>query len=134
MGIFKDENNEVFNWVVNNLKNGEDYKNDLTIAITLDNLVIAGVIYSLQNGICYLSIYSTSPKWASHLSKIFEIALNFSPIVKCLTSSKNKKINKFLQGIGMVKEGVLRFERADGTHSVVWSLTEKELKKKRWFK
>ncbi len=138
MEIFKDKDGSVFNWVVKNLKNGELYRNDLTIGIRCDNRLICGIIYTVEDKITYLSIFATSPKWCNrtNLSRIFELPFKVfkSKIVKCLTSHKNKRINKLLWGLKLTEEGHLRFARANGTHLKVFSVTEYELKKKRWYK
>ena len=138
MEIFKDDG-RVYDWVVQKLDNGESYRNDLTIGIRNDKLeLIAGIIYSVVGDITYLSIYATDPKWcsSSHLTKIFKLPFEVfeSKIVKCITDSKNKKVNKLLWGLKLKEEGLLRFARANGSHERVFSLTEKELKTKRWYK
>lgn len=138
MEIFKDTDGSVFNWIVKSLNNGEYYKNDLTIGIKYDNDLVTGIIYSVEDSITYLSIYATNPKWCTkeNLSRIFELPfVKFnSKIVKCLTSHKNRRINRLLWGLGLREEGHLRFARADGTDEKVFSITLKELKKKEWYK
>ena len=132
MVIFKDDG-KVFEWVKKSLDNGEYYKNDLTIGIKDDRIgLIAGIIYSVVDNITYISIYAENPKWctASNLTKIFELPFKVfnSKIVKCITDSKNKKVNKLLWGLKLKEEGLLRFARSDGSHERVFSITEKELK------
>ena len=115
-------------------------KNDLTIMIKSDNNeLIAGIIYTYVNKICYLSLYAKSPKWCSRLilSRLFLIPfIKFKDckIVKCGTSHNNKRINKLLRGLNLREEGYIRFARDDGSHEIIFSMTEKELKNKRWFK
>lgn len=133
-----DKTGSIFNWIISKLNNKELYKNDLTLGFIYDTNIVGGVIYSIENKICYLSIYSETPKWCTkeNLSKIFIIPFEDlgCKIVKCLTSARNKKINKLMFGLRLRHEGHLRFARADGSHENVFSITEKELKKKRWFK
>ena len=134
----RDESGKIFEWVVDNLKDDEKYKNDLTLGIKCGiKGLVGGIIYSVSDDICYLSIYTTSPKWCTkeNLSKIFKIPFEAldCKIVKCLVSNKNKKINKLLWGLKLKEEGLLRYHRQDGSHERVFSLTYDELKKKRWY-
>jgi hypothetical protein len=132
-----DDNNEVYNFIIDKLENGV-YPNDLTLGIYDDNILIGGVLYSLVNDICYISFYAKDPKWATKKNLSFIFALPFnkfqSKIVKCCTSSKNKRVNKLLWGLKLRHEAHLRFGRLDGTDENVFSITEDELKQKRWYK
>jgi hypothetical protein len=137
--IFKDETGEVYDWVTKNLDNGETYNNSLTIGIKCAKQgLIAGLIYEVDNSVAYLSIYTISPRWCSkkNLSKICDLAFKGLRVksLKCLTSHKNKKINKLLWGLKFREEGHLRFARANGTHLKVFAIEEKELKNKWWYK
>ena len=138
MEIIKDVDGSIYSWVVENLDNGEDYKNDLTVGIKVGNVYVCGIIYSTDKYATYLSIYATDPKWCTpnNLSRIFELPFKVfkTKIVKCLTSHKNKRINKLLWGLKLKEEGHLRFARADGTHLKIFSLTKKELEEKGWYK
>ena len=137
MEIFKDIDGHVFEWVISKLNNGEEYSNDLTLGIKLDNILICGIVFSVSAHITYLSIYATNPAWCNrtNLTKIFGLPFDAfgSKAVKCLTSHKNRKINKLLWGLGLKEEGHLRYARADGSHQKVFSITQDELKKKEWY-
>lgn len=137
--IYRDKTDKTFNWVLDNLKDKEHYINDLTLAIKNDiNELVAGVIYSRDRDITYLTIYAANPSWCTrkNLSTIFKIPFEVfdSKIVKCVTSHKNKKVNRLLWGLKLKEEGHIRFDRVDGSHSKIFSLTKKELKTKKWYK
>jgi RimJ/RimL family protein N-acetyltransferase len=135
--ISNDTDNEVYKWVVSGLNNGEIYTNDKTIAILSNDIVIAGVIFSIDNNICWLSIFTSSPKWSTRkvLNQIMDMAFGFDvKIVKCSVSGENKKIINFLERLGWWQEGCLRYGRADGSDEIVYSLTNEEWKVKRWYK
>lgn len=136
MALFKDSDNTVYNWVSQNLLDESSYiKNDLTLAIKINQTIVAGVIFSFLGNVCYLSIYASSPLWCNrqNLSKIFDIALAKAKIVKCCVSHKNIKINRLLLGLNLHREGLLRFARQNGSHEIVYSITKAELRKKRWY-
>jgi hypothetical protein len=137
--IISKDKGEVYNWVINSLD--EDLTglpNDLTIGIFGCNMLLAGVIYTNVDNICYLTINAVSPKWCTreNLSKIFNIPFEAfgSKIVKCATSSKNKRVNKLLTGLKLREEGHLRCSRPDGSDEKVFSITQKELKRKEWYR
>lgn len=132
--IYEDRDEVVFNWVIENLNNNELYKNNLTLSIVYDNMVIAGIIYSIKNKICYLSIFSVNPKWVYDISKIFKRAFEFDvKKVICRTSENNDKINRLLSGLGLNRR-LAKVARLDGSRCISWSITQEELIKKRWFK
>lgn len=135
--MFKDDTGVVYNWVVNNLNNGESYPNNLTVGIIHDNIIIAGIIYSKVEDECFMSIYAESPRWCSRktLSTLFITPFEVfnSKIVKCATSQDNKRINKFLKGLGFDKEET-NDARSDGSRLILYSIDRDELYKKRWFR
>jgi hypothetical protein len=139
MEIFKDETGAVYQAVLNGLKEDlSGLQNDLTIGVKCGKLLLAGVVYSVVGKVCCMTIYSTSPSWCTkaNLSQLFELPFDIFDIkvVKAGVSHKNKKANKFLRRLKLREEGYLRYARSDGSHEVVFSLTLKELKEKRWYK
>lgn len=137
MEIFRDNTGDIYNWVVSSLDNDELYPNDLTLGIFNDNILIAGIIYSVIDKEVFLSIYSTTPKWCSRktLSILFDIPFSIlsAELVKCAVSNKNVKINKLLKGLGFIKDDG-RAKRKDGSHLVIYSIDNKMLNNKEWFK
>lgn len=129
---------EVYKFICDKL--GMKISETLTIAIVNNKEeLLAGLTYFLDSkNICYLTVVSNSPYWAlpQTLSEICRIGFNDfkAKIIKCEVSNKNVKINKLLKGLGMVKEGLLRYGRQDGTHEIIYSITEKEFIKKRWYR
>jgi hypothetical protein len=140
MVMFVDKTGEVYNWVLSKACDGDiEYTpNDLTIGIMCDKVLTAGVIYSNVGCITYLSIYADNARWCTkaNLTRLFELPFDEfkSKIVKCNTSHKNKRINKLLYGLKLRDEGHLRYTRDDQSHLKVFSITEEELKTKRWYK
>lgn len=137
MEIFRDNTGKIYDWVVGSLDNGEHYPNDLTLGVFNDNILIAGIIYSVVDEDVFLSIYSTSPRWCSKktLSLLFYIPFDMfsAKKVKCAVSNKNVRINKLLNGLGFIKDDG-RAKRVDGSHLVIYSIDNKMLKNKEWFK
>jgi hypothetical protein len=136
MEIFRDNTGGVYNWVVKSLNNNEDYPNDLTIGIVYDNIIIAGVIYSVVGDETYISIYATSPKWITKktASTILELpfkAFNSKKVI-CATSASNKRINKLLRGLNLKEEKTKNY-RKDGSNLYLFSITQDELNKERWY-
>ena len=139
MEIFRDKTGEVYDFVMTGLNEGNiEIPNSLTIGIHCGKVLVAGVIYSVVGKICYMTIYTTTPKWCTKasLSRLFELPFGCFDIkiTKAAVSHKNKGTCKFLRRLKMREEGYLRYARLDGSHDVVFSLTEKELKEKRWYK
>lgn len=139
--IAVDDSGKIYDWIISgvygDVKLADSHPNDLTLGLFVDKLLIAGVIYHNVNDICYITFYAKNSKWSSkkNLSDIFSIPFEVfnSKIVKCSTSDKNKRVNKLLWGLKFRHEGHLRFGRPDGTDENVFSITEKELKQKRWY-
>ena len=132
------ENKDVYRFICDKLK--MNILSNLTLAIVNDKEeLLGGIAYYLDNNnICHLTVVSNSPYWAlpQTLSEILKIGFNDfkAKIIKCEVSHKNTKIIRLLSGLGLVKEGLLRYARQDGTHEIVFSITEKEFIKKRWYR
>ena len=137
MEMFKDNTGTIYNWVVSNLNNGEEYPNDLTLGIISGNIIIGGVIYSNVNEDTFISIYTESPKWCTrkNLSTLFMLPFELfcSKAVKCSTSDDNKRINKLLRGLNL-REEQTKNARADGSRLNLFSITKDKLKQERWFR
>lgn len=49
-------------------------------------------------------------------------------------AADNDKSNRFLKGLGFTKEATLRHHFADRHHAYLWSMTDREYRKSRWFR
>lgn len=133
-----DKDNKIYDWIIRKLDNQHNYPNTLTMGILIDGVIIGGVIYSVVNHICYLSIYTEDSRWCQK-NRIKDIlSLPFKhlgvKVIKCLTDSRNKPANKLMWGLKLKEEGLLRYARPNGSHERVFSLTENELKKRNWYR
>jgi RimJ/RimL family protein N-acetyltransferase len=101
------------------------------------NELIGGVIYDYIEHICYLTIYTTSPTWATRsiiykiLKTPFEQNKNIK-ILRALTKNNNHKSNIMLKKLGFNFDGALRYETPDCETSHLWSLTLNELEASKW--
>ena len=138
MVVADNEAKEIYNYVCEKLK--MNLAESVTMGVLDDKgELLAGVVYYKDEyGICHISVYAEKPTWAlpKRLCDVLRVGFEFlkCKILKFEVSHKNLRAVKLLKGLGVVREGLLRFNRADGTHEVVFSLTEKEFKKKRWYR
>ena len=137
MVVADNNKQEIYNWVCERL--GYKCAQTVTVGVLSDTKrLIAGISY-YQNGlVCLISAAADSASWCmpETLSEILRVPFDVlnCKVVKFEVSNKNDRANRFCKGIGCVKEGILRFDRDDGTHTVVWSLTKKEISKKGWYR
>jgi hypothetical protein len=128
-------------FVINGLIERNDFhgtKKSLMLSVrSCYNELVAGVIYDYVDHICYLTIYSICPSWATP-RVIYEILKTpFKKnkeikILRAVTSSENYKVKKFLIRLGFNHDGKLRMDRQDGRDVDVYSLTLKELEESKW--
>lgn len=136
--IIADNNEqEIYKWVCNQL--AMKVLNTLTMGVLdKEGNLIAGISYFKKGQICLITAVAKNGSWCrpQTLSELLRIPFDLlkCKIAKFETSHKNQKANRFCKGIGCVKEGLLRYERPDGTHNVIWSLTKKEILKKGWYR
>ena len=140
--LCKDFDNAVYKLVIDRLRETEgeiEVHNSLTLGFLddSDNKIIGGVIFSLTGRCCFFTIWADSVMWCSrsNLTNIFEIAFDFGAVaIKCATNFHNFRVNKLVRGLGFRREGILRFQRPDGSDEIVWSMTKKEMKNQKWWK
>ena len=138
MVIVADNNNkEIYTYICNEL----GFKVASTVCfgvLNKENKLVAGITFYRKGQVCLITAVAKNSTWClpQTLSELFNIAFDFlkCKIAKFEVSHKNERANKFCKGIGCVKEGLLRYDRHDGTHNIVWSLTKKEVLKKGWYK
>lgn len=138
MVILADNNKrEIYNYVCKELK--------MPVASTVcfgvvdsKGELIGGFTFFKKDRVCLITAVAKSSRWCTPktLSDLLDIPFDFlhCKIAKFEVSHKNDRANKFCKGIGCVKEGLLRYDRFDGTHNIVWSLTRKEILKKGWYR
>lgn len=136
--IIADNNNrDIYRWLCDTLK--MDAASTLTMGV-IDGKgnLIAAVAYFKKSKVCLMTAAAKNGSWCmpQTLSELLRIPFELlnCKIAKFEVSHKNEKANRFCRGIGCVKEGLLRFDRQDGTHNIVWSLTKKEILKKGWYR
>ena len=138
MVVADNENKEIYKYVCEKLN--MNLAETITMAVMDDKgELLAGVVYYKDEyGICHISVQADKPTWAlpKRLCDVLRVGFDFlkCKILKFEVSHKNTRAVKLLKGLGVVREGLLRFNRADGTHEIVFSLTEKEFRKKRWYR
>lgn len=129
---------DIYNWVCKSLK--MTLSNTVTMGVVDDKgSLLAGIVYFVDDfRICHISVYAKSPLWLmpGRLNEILKIGFDMldCKILKFEVSHKNARAIKLLKGLHLVQEGLLRFARKDGTHEIVFSLTKKEMFKKRWYR
>lgn len=137
MVVADNNNHEIYEWVCKKL----GYKAAQTITVGVlgpTQRLLAGISYFKKGHVCLISAAAQNSSWCmpETLSELLRIPFEIlgCKVAKFETSHKNDRANKFCRGIGCVKEGILRFDREDGTHTIVWSLTKKEISKKGWYR
>lgn len=137
MIIADNNDHEIYKWLCSALN--MQVASNLTMGvIDKQGVFIAGVSYFKKGGVCLITAAAKNGSWCmpQTLSELLRIPFELlnCKIAKFEVSHKNEKANRFCRGIGCVKEGLLRFDRQDGTHNIVWSLTKKEILKKGWYR
>lgn len=137
MVVADNDKKEIYKWVCEKL--GYNVAETVTVGVLgPTQRLIAGISYYQKGKVCLISAAAEDSSWCmpETLSELLRIPFELlkCKVAKFETSHKNEKANRFCKGIGCVKEGLLRFDRDDGTHTVVWSLTKKEISKKGWYR
>lgn len=137
MVIADNNNHDIYKWVCGKL--GYNAAQTVTVGVLGEHHELtAGITYFKKGAVCLISAAAENGSWCmpETLSELLRIPFTLlnCKVAKFETSHKNEKANRFCKGIGCVKEGILRFDREDGTHTIVWSLTKKEISKKGWYR
>lgn len=131
--IFPDLTGEVVSFVCDGLGEKTDWvKENIALGIKLDGKLIAGIILNDLNPLInvWLTIYSTNKRWCNKrvLRAIFDTAFNFLNVrrISVMIDEKNKKSQKLAEGLGFVKEGVLRAFAENGENRIIFSMLKQE--------
>ena len=137
MVVADNDLHEVYKWLCNKL--GLEVAQTVTVAVVDENKnIVAAISYYKDGPTCLISAAAENGSWCTPrtLSELLRIPFEMlvCKVARFEISHKNERANRFCKGIGCVKEGLLRYAHHDGTHKVVWSLTKKELVKKKWYR
>lgn len=131
--IFVDLTGEVVRFVCDGLKIDTNWvKTNLTLGIRLDHRLIAGIIFNDFNpGVnVWLTIFSTDKRWCNRrvLRTVFGIAFDLFCVrrISIMIDETNFKSQKLAEGLGFVKEGVLRAFSDDGRDRIIFSMLKNE--------
>lgn len=109
------------------------YKDYEAIGIEKDSDLIAGVVYtdySEGDGDIQLHIAATTPIWCTKNNIAMFLAYPFNQLdcerVTCLCAKDNKRIARFLDGIGFTREGVLRKAFNRKVDAVIFGMLKEE--------
>lgn len=116
-----DGTNETVRFVAQGLGDKvEEYEPCLALKITLNGKIIGGILINdIREGVdCYLSIYTTSKRWATRsvLRYVFRIIFNLINCRRCsvLVSKDNLDSLRMCKKLGFKEEGLLRQYRDNG--------------------
>lgn len=124
----------VAEWVAHHLPgmtSRHDFGPCSAIGFKAGNEFIAGVVFSnfrkgAHGNDVSLSIYSTSPKWASRgtLRAVFSYAHHQLGCVRvtAITAKSNKRARKFLTRLGFVQEGTARRAFDGRAHAMIYGM------------
>ena len=133
--IFADRDGSVAKWVCDGLNEDTDWVGqNITMGIELDGELIAGIIFNniRPNLDVWLTIYSTNRRWCNRrvLRAIFGLAFDEmgSRRVSLCVSKDNEAIKKLVEGLGFVREGLLRQYRDNGNDCIVYGMLKNECK------
>lgn len=127
-GILYDADAMVADWVHAQIPQLiEPFRDPKAMGIMDRGVFIAGVVWHDYTGHdLHLSAAAASPRWAR---KGVMRAIFHYPFVQlgcrrvtATTGSGNVRLHRFVEGIGMMREGVLRQAMPDGTDLVVYGL------------
>ena len=133
--IFGDTDGSVMKWVCDGL--GYDYDwvgGNVTMGISLGGELIAGIIFNnlRPNVDVWLTIYSTNKKWCNRrvLRAIFNLAFNKMGCrrVSLFVSKDNEASINLVEGLGFVREGLLRQYRENGDDCYMYGMLKNECK------
>ncbi|HCU58442.1 MAG TPA: hypothetical protein DIC64_00485 [Alphaproteobacteria bacterium] len=131
--IFLDLTGDVRDWVGLGLNEPKDWVGqNITLGVKMGKQLIAGIVFHdiRPRTDVWLTIFSTDKKWCNKrvLRAIFDIAFNF---LECRRASVrvdafNKKSRKLVEGLGFIKEGVLRRFEDNGNDGIIYSMLKNE--------
>ena len=133
--IVPDLDGSIAKWVCDGLKENTDWiGSNVTIGIFLGGKLIAGIIFNdVRHGRdVWLTIYSTDKRWCNRrtLGAIFGLAFDIMDCkrVSLFVSKDNEPSIKLVEGLGFVREGLLRQYRDNGDDCFVYGMLKTECK------
>lgn len=136
--IFADRDGSVAKWVCDGLNEDTDWVgHNITMGIELDGELIAGIIFNdlRPNVDVWLTIYSTGKRWCNRrvLGAVFGLAFDKMGCrrVSLFVSKDNEASIKLVEGLGFVREGLLRQYRENGSDCYVYGMLKNECKWRR---
>ena len=128
-----DPTGKVLKYVADGLKdNINDYIPSLTIGIYFKKELIGGVLINdiRPQRDCWLTIYTSSPKWATKgvMRYVFNVVFRLIGCQRCsvFVSQSNKKSLDMCLRLGFKKEGMLRKYRDNGENCYVFGMLKQE--------
>jgi RimJ/RimL family protein N-acetyltransferase len=123
----KDTDGSVFKWVKENLKDRDEFNNDLTIGIYFDKRLIAGIVFSIYSKYnVYLTIYTENKNWCTRrvINFIYKYCFDVLSVKKitCIADKSNRKIRRLLTKLGFRLEGVVKYGRLNGRPAFIFGL------------
>lgn len=113
----------------------EDFGPCETLAVVDRTQLLAGVVYSnYRNASIEMSIATTTPRWASR--RVIRELLNYPFVqlrcrrVHSFVRADNNHSQRLAEGVGFVREGVLREADTDGSDILFYGLTRTDWKKR----
>ena len=133
--IFGDRDGSVAKWVCDGLGEDTDWVgHNVTMGVELGGKLIAGIIFNdLRPNIdVWLTIYSTDKRWCNRrvLRGVFGLAFDKMGCrrVNLFVSKDNEASIKLVEGLGFVREGLLRQYRENGSDCYVYGMLKNECK------
>ena len=133
--IFGDTDGSVMRWVCAGLGYDTDWVGgNVTMGISLNGKLIAGIIFNdlRPNVDVWLTIYSTDKRWCNRrvLRTVFNLAFEKMGCrrVSLFVSKDNEASIKLVEGLGFVREGLLRQYRENGSDCYVYGMLKQECK------
>lgn len=128
-----DTNNGIYNWVRKHLPEVNGYP-DLCYGWKDKNMV-CGVVVEKRDDDAHVSVFAKSPRWCTkkNLTLMADSCYKILKAKKicCLTSEANTRVNKFLDGLGLNRDGK---QIISGKEWLAWSLLPEMLKEQKWYK
>jgi len=128
-----DNTGKVLKFVCDGLKDSTDaYVPCLAIGIYHDDTLIGGVLINdiRPQRDCWLTIYTSSPKWATKgvMRYVFNVVFGLIGCQRCsvFVSQSNKKSLDMCLRLGFKKEGMLRKYRDNGENCYVLGMLKQE--------
>lgn len=131
--IVADLDGSIAKWVCDGLKEDTDWiGSNVTMGVVLGGELIAGIIFNdVRHGRdVWLTIYSTDKRWCNRrvLRAIFDLVFKIMDCKRAslFVSKDNEPSIKLVEGLGFVREGLLRQYRDDGNDCYVYGMLKSD--------